>query len=104
MRRISLLTAVILIVALNGFGQAKRKKPSYTLPELGDEVLITVRQKQQPKTSARKRRTPKKYANQEVSYRTGPRRKRVRGVTHDPEFENWAQRKRKIKKQGENKQ
>jgi hypothetical protein len=70
MRRMLLLTAVILTLALNGFGQAKRKKPSYTLPEVGDEVLVTVRHKQQPKTSARKRRAPKKYANQEVSYRT----------------------------------
>ncbi len=45
----------------------KRKKNSYNLPEVDDEVLVAFRKK--------------------------------RGITHDPEFENWASRKKAKSKQ-----
>jgi len=115
-----LAAIVILIFSVNIFGQPKRKKVVRVLPEVDDQVLVSSRKKQvKPKVFTRKKSTKRKakplfdeadalfgkrrkssnnkYANQEVSYRTKSRRKKVSGVTHDPEFENWANRKRKLK-------
>lgn len=118
-----LFVAIILVFSINVFGQNQRKKKNYNLPEADDEVLVAFRKKQEkPKISHRRKSTKrkvkpffdeadalfgkrsrkssrKKYANQEVSYRKKSKSKIKKGVTHDPEFENWANRKRKIKKQ-----
>lgn len=124
----NLIAIVIIALALfvtDAFGQNQRKKKNYNLPEADDEVLVTFRKKQEkPKISnqrkstnkrkvkpffdeadalfgkRRRKSSHKKYANQEVSYRTKRSKSKIKkGVTHDPEFENWANRKRKIKKQ-----
>lgn len=121
MKKIIFLTFIaILIFTVSIFGQQKRKKVVRALPEVGDEVLVNIRKKQvKPKVSARKKITKRKakpffdeadaifgkrpkahdkYANQEVGYRKKSTPKKKRSITHDPEFENWANRKRKITK------
>ena len=80
-----LIAVATCTLATDAFGQDKRKKPKFNLPEVDDEVLIAFRQ----------RKTHDKYANQEISYRKKTKAKR--GVTHDPEFEDWANRRRKNK-------
>ena len=81
----------MLIFTANAFGQNQRKKRVlHNLPEVGDEVVVEFRKKNKIRNSRNR------YANQEVSYRKKSKlRKRV---THDPEFENWANRSRKTKK------
>ncbi len=82
---------------------SKQRKKSFR-PEIEDEVIVALRKKQtKVKVSNRRKSTQvrsshDKYANQEVSYRKKSKIKKVRGVTHDPEFETWANRKRKTKK------
>ncbi len=57
-----LTTIIILILSANAFGQPKRKKTT-VLPEVGDEVLVTLRKKQaQTKTS--KQNSPKRKVKQ----------------------------------------
>jgi hypothetical protein len=98
MKKIIFLSAIIvLIFTANAFGLSKRKKIVRVLPEVDDEVLVSFRKKQtKPNVSSRKkstkrkvkpffdeadalfgkrRKTPNKYANQEVSYRKRKRKK-----------------------------
>ena len=94
MKRVIFLTIiVILILTANAFGQNQRKKKHfYNLPEVDDEVL---RKKQlKPKISKHRKLTKRKVKPffDEADALFGKRRKR--GVTHDPEFENWANRKK----------
>lgn len=101
MRKLIFVFAIIvLILTANSFGQPKRKKNLYSLPEKDDEVLVTFRKKTtKPKVSSRKKSTKRKKSIlqfDEADAIFGKRHKR--GVTHDPEFENWANRKRKITK------
>jgi hypothetical protein len=96
---LSLSAILILIFTFNAFGQSKHRKVVSVLPEVNDEVLVAFRKKQtKTNITSRKRNSHDKYANHEVSYRTKSKRKRVRGITHDPEFENWANRKSKTRK------
>lgn len=126
MRKVLFLFAVVILVfSINVFGQSQRKKKNfYAVPEVDDEVLVSFRKKQEKLKKSHRRKSTnkrqvkpffdeadalfgkrrrkssrKKYANQEVSYRKKSKSKFKKGVTHDPEFENWANRKRKIKKQ-----
>ena len=91
------------IFTINSFGQTQRKK-SFR-PEIEDEVIVALRKKQlKAKVSSRRKLTQvrsshDKYANQEVSYRKKSKPRKIRGLTHDLEFENWASRKKaKVKK------
>lgn len=91
-------TVLVLILTANAFGQNQPKKKNHILPEVDDEVLVTFR-KRQAKSKTTVRRIPvrksshDKYANQEIGYR---KKSKVvkKGITHDPEFENWANRKK----------
>jgi hypothetical protein len=82
MNRVLLLLAVIILIfTVDGFGQNRRQTPKRNfLPEVNDEVLVSARRKQAKHN------------------RKKSRRKTVRGLTHDPEFEDWAHRNRKTKK------
>ena len=94
----------LLIIAMLGFALASnvgaqsnqsRKSSAKAPSSLFDEADALF--------GKRKRTTPRKahdkYANQEVSYRqktkTNKRQPKRTQITHDPEFENWANRKGK---------
>ena len=95
MKKVLFLTAIIILIfTANAFGQNHRKKRNFR-PEIDDQVLVAFRKKQT------KRKSHDKYANQEVSYRK--KSKLRKGVTHDPEFEIWANRKTKSTKIRRNK-
>ena len=119
-----LVTIMIFAFTLNAIGQKQRKERTVNFrPEVGDEVLLTLRKKQvdsqtasQQKNAAKRKGRPffddgdalfgrrrqkpstPKYANQETRFRSGIKKKRINSLTHDPEFEDWAQRKQKTKK------
>lgn len=99
MRYAMLITLFIFATAGNVWGQPKRKptrtKPAQTQILNFDEAdaLFGKRKRTAP------RKAHDKYANQEVSYRskakTNKRPSKQSQVTHDPEFESWANRKGK---------
>lgn len=94
----TLLIITMLSVALAGNVEAqtnKARKPSAKAPSaLFDEADALFGKRKPRRTSAHD-----KYANQEVSYRnktkTTKRKSKASQLTHDPEFENWANRQRK---------
>lgn len=52
---------IVLILTANSFGQPKRKKNLYSLPEKDDEVLVTFRKKiSKQKISHRRKSTKRK--------------------------------------------
>lgn len=95
-KNLFLTSIIILILTANAFGQPKRKKTT-VLPEVNDEVLVAFRKKHtKPKTIHRRKSTKRKkliLQFDEADAIFGKRRKR--GVTHDPEFETWANRQHK---------
>ena len=99
MRRVFLLGVILILIATVGtFGQNRgQKRKSQFRPEVGDEVLVSIRHRStKGKTSKKSLTTRKKgffdeadalwgrrrkpgsgkYANQEISYRTKSKRKK----------------------------
>ncbi|MBL8205771.1 MAG: hypothetical protein JNM09_16170 [Blastocatellia bacterium] len=100
MRYALLISLLMFATAGHVWGQPKRKplKPKPAAPILNfDEAdaLFGKRKRTAP------RQAHDKYANQEVAYRRKPNKAKLPSkrsqVTHDPEFENWANRKGKRK-------
>lgn len=96
MRYALLISLILCATAGNGWGQPKRKppqpKPAPQTNLLQFDEADALFGKRKPKRTAHD-----KYANQEVSYRRKPqtRKPKPSQLTHDPEFENWANRKAK---------
>ena len=106
MRKILFLFAVVILVfSINVFGQSQRKKKNfYAVPEVDDEVLVSFHKKQEKLKNSPRRKSAKRKVKpffDEADALFGKRKKsirRKRGVTHDPEFETWANRQHKPRK------
>ena len=96
MRYVILITLIIFGTAGNVWGQPKRtptnRKPAQQILQFDEADALFGKRKRAPKAHD-------KYANQEVSYRQSAqqtkRKPGNRQITHDPEFESWANAKRK---------